>query len=169
MPCLFFDARPRGTFRPAAATSILPFTPIGPPSLFTRRARNTFGPHRIAADCPLLFRRSTSILTPESLFISCLRTRATSYIVAHSSVSASTNGKTVQWKRTIAERSTLIKIAVLSHSLSLSVYLSIYLTIYPLSYFSHTRISTIFLEKRIANRICPFWISLRNICGHGVI
>lgn len=75
MPCLFFDARSRETFGPRRHID-LAFYP-GQPTLIPHPACNTFDPRlrRIAADCPLLFRRNASTLTPESLFISCLRTR----------------------------------------------------------------------------------------------
>lgn len=54
------------------STSILPFTLVSPSSLLTPRATPLTPLRRIAADCSLLFRRNTSTLTPESLFISCL-------------------------------------------------------------------------------------------------
>lgn len=110
MPCLFFDARPRESFALRWPHRSCLFTPIGPPSPLTLRARNTFGPHRIAADCPLLFRRSTSTLTPESLFISCRRTRTASW--CSFVFPRERTEKQYDGNGAIGGRSTLIKVAL---------------------------------------------------------
>lgn len=90
MLCLFFYARSREIFGPRLHID-LAFYPGQPTSsLLTPRATPLTPLRRIAANCPLLFRRNTSTLTSESLFISCLRTRPGSHIVSHSSASVRT-------------------------------------------------------------------------------
>jgi len=66
MPCLFFDARSRETFGPRLHID-LAFYP-GQSTLASHPPRATpLTPlRRIATNCPLLFRRNTSTLTPEA-------------------------------------------------------------------------------------------------------